>query len=109
MADPAGWPGKAWLKTRLQPVDSCFFFFTKTMSFWFFKKNWPGRLGDRVLDRAGHRAGSKNYDSKVHFFILGWKRNIAPLKNEVREREYLVLVVVIQATKIVKFDIKMFH
>jgi hypothetical protein len=54
-----GWPGVLTrqdpVKTRLQPVDFCFF--TKTTSFWFKKKNWPGQPRTRALNRAG----SKNY------------------------------------------------
>jgi hypothetical protein len=57
-------PGKTRSKTWLQPVD--FFFFTKTTSFWFFKKikNWFRRPSDPVKTRTRilDRAGSKNYD-----------------------------------------------
>jgi len=36
------WPGELTRsKAQMQPVDFCFF--TKTMSFWFKKKNWPGQ------------------------------------------------------------------
>jgi hypothetical protein len=55
----AGWPGKTWLKTRLQPIDFCFFLL-KRHHFDFLKKIWLGdrsKLGTRALDRAG----SKNY------------------------------------------------
>jgi hypothetical protein len=38
LTDPTGWPGNTRSKTRLQPVDYLFLFFTKTMSFWFIKK-----------------------------------------------------------------------
>jgi len=49
-----GWPGKTRSKPRLQPVDFCFFFFTKTTPFWIFlkigidpadlvKTRWPGQ------------------------------------------------------------------
>jgi len=65
------WPGKTWLKTRLQPVN---FFFTKTMSFWFFyKKNWPGQPGDPVKTRALNRAGSKNYGYSEHYNLFFFK------------------------------------
>jgi hypothetical protein len=37
LTNPAGWPGKTWSKTRLQPVW-LFIFLTKTISFWFIKK-----------------------------------------------------------------------
>jgi hypothetical protein len=70
--DLAGWPGKIRLKTRLQPVDFCFVF-TKTTSFWFFKKIDLGdpvtqsKPGTRVLDRAG----SKNYvQNNIFQFIM---------------------------------------
>jgi len=100
-----GWPGRlTWQDLVKNSVATrwLLFFLTKTTSFWFFKKKFdPGDLvtrskpRTRVVDRAGHWARSKNYNPKVHFFILGWERNIAPPKNGVREREYLVLIVVI--------------
>jgi len=69
LADPVGWSGKTWSKTRLQPVDFCFFFFTKTKPFWIFFKieidptapvtQLKPETG--TLDRVGHRAMFKNY------------------------------------------------
>jgi hypothetical protein len=48
-----GWPGK----TRLQPVDFCFVFFTITMSFWF--KIFLTRSKPEI--QSLNRIGSKNY------------------------------------------------
>ena len=62
--DPAGWPGK----TRLQPVDFCFCFFTKTTPFWIFFKIeidpvTRSKPGTRALDWAGF----KNYGYREFF------------------------------------------
>jgi len=43
--------GKTWCDPVKNPVATrWFFFFTKTMSFWF-KKKWPGRSGDPVKNQ----------------------------------------------------------
>jgi hypothetical protein len=57
----SAWPGETRSKTRLRPVDFCFFFFTKTTSFWFknffdpgnlVKTRDPGLEPGRPLDRV---------------------------------------------------------
>jgi hypothetical protein len=67
------WPGKTRSKTRLQPVDFCFFFFTKTTPFWIFFKigidpaasvTWS-KSGTRALDRARF----KNYGFKGYKLV----------------------------------------
>jgi hypothetical protein len=54
-ADPAGWPGK----TRLQPVDFCFF--TKTTPFWIFFK-----IGIDPALNTGLK--TMNYDKNNNFY-----------------------------------------
>jgi hypothetical protein len=66
--DPVDWLGKTRSKTGLQPVDFFLVFYENDAVLNFFKIGIdPANLvtrskpGTRVLDRAGHLAGFKNY------------------------------------------------
>jgi len=57
------------LKTRLQLVD---FFFTKTMLFWFKKKELTRKTQSKPRTRALDQAGSENYDYMSFPVIINW-------------------------------------
>jgi hypothetical protein len=57
-----GWPGKIRSKTRLQPIDFCFFFKLKRHRFDFFKKKLTWTTWSKLETRTLNRAGFKNYD-----------------------------------------------
>jgi len=77
-ADPTGWPDKTRSKTRLQPVDFCFCFFTKMTLFWIFLKIGidpadpvtRSKPGTRAFDRAGFKNYDANYYSYCRWFFF---------------------------------------
>jgi len=98
--DLVSWPRKTRLKIQLQPVNFCFFF-TKTTSFWFFfKKIDPVtrlKLETLVLNRAGHRIGSKN----THYLV----NHLYKRRRRRRKNQFILIYINEQLNVIYLFDI----